>query len=613
MTDRRILHPDIAAVLARIEERSRDSRAAYLELIRRQRPEKFARKRLSEGNQAHASAGCAVIDKVQLLGDAWPNLGIVTSYNDMLSAHQPFEHYPELIRTSARKVGATAQVAGGVPAMCDGVTQGQPGMELSLFSRDVIALASAVALSHDTFDAALHLGVCDKIIPGLVLAALRFGHLPSVFIPAGPMPSGLPNPEKARIRQLFAEGEVGRDELLKAEAASYHSPGTCTFYGTANSNQMLMEVMGLHLPGAAFVNPNTPLRDALTAAATHKAVELTLKGNYTPMGEMIDARSFVNAIVGLMATGGSTNLALHVPAMAAAAGIQITLEDFADISAVTPLLCRIYPNGIADVNHFHAAGGMGFLIRELVENGLMIGDAAGIGGPIRAYSLEPVLTDGHVAWREAPRTSRDEDVLRPFDRPFAANGGLRLLNGALGRGVTKISAVKPEHQLVEAPARVFDSQDALKAAFQAGELDCDMVAVVRFQGPSANGMPELHSLSPILGALQDKGRKVALVTDGRMSGASGKVPSAIHVSPEAAKGGALARVRDGDIIRLDAQTGRLDLLVADDVFRQREPAPFRRNESDSGLGREMFDAFRQGAGGSESGASLFDFIGSGSA
>jgi phosphogluconate dehydratase len=576
-------------------------------MIRRQRPEEFARKRLSEGNQAHASAGCAVIDKVQLLGSAWPNLGIVTSYNDMLSAHQPFENYPDLIRRAARDAGATAQVAGGVPAMCDGVTQGQPGMELSLFSRDVIALASAVALSHDTFDAALHLGVCDKIIPGLVLAALRFGHLPSVFIPAGPMPSGLPNPEKARIRQLFAQGKVGRDELLKAEAASYHSPGTCTFYGTANSNQMLMEVMGLHLPGAAFVNPNTPLRDALTAAATRRATELTLKGDYTPMGEMIDARSFVNAMVGLMATGGSTNLALHLPAMAAAAGIQITLEDFADISAVTPLLCRIYPNGIADVNHFHAAGGMGFLIRELVENGLMIGDAAGIAGPIRSYSQEPVLQNGTLSWREAPRASGDEDVLRPVDKPFSPDGGLKLMTGPLGRGVTKISAVKPEHQVVEAPARVFNSQDAMKAAFQAGELKGDMVAVVRFQGPSANGMPELHSLSPILGTLQDQGKKVALVTDGRMSGASGKVPSAIHVGPEAAKGGPLARVQDGDRIRLDARTGRLDILVPEEDFNQRTPVPFRQNQSGSGLGREMFQAFRLGAGASETGASLFDF------
>lgn len=601
------LHPKISEVLLRIETRSKDTRAAYLEMIRRQRPEEFARKRLSEGNQAHASAGCAVIDKVQLLGSAWPNLGIVTSYNDMLSAHQPFENYPDLIRRAARDAGATAQVAGGVPAMCDGVTQGQPGMELSLFSRDVIALASAVALSHDTFDAALHLGVCDKIIPGLVLAALRFGHLPSVFIPAGPMPSGLPNPEKARIRQLFAQGKVGRDELLKAEAASYHSPGTCTFYGTANSNQMLMEVMGLHLPGAAFVNPNTPLRDALTAAATRRATELTLKGDYTPMGEMIDARSFVNAMVGLMATGGSTNLALHLPAMAAAAGIQITLEDFADISAVTPLLCRIYPNGIADVNHFHAAGGMGFLIRELVENGLMIGDAAGIAGPIRSYSQEPVLQNGTLSWREAPRASGDEDVLRPFDKPFSPDGGLKLMTGPLGRGVTKISAVKPEHQVVEAPARVFDSQDAMKAAFQAGELKGDMVAVVRFQGPSANGMPELHSLSPILGTLQDQGKKVALVTDGRMSGASGKVPSAIHLGPEAAKGGPLARVQDGDRIRLDARTGRLDILVPEEDFNQRTPVPFRQNQSGSGLGREMFQAFRLGAGASETGASLFDF------
>lgn len=608
MSEPQKLHPTVEEVLARIEARSADSRAAYLEMIRARKPEKFARKRLSEGNQAHASAGCAVIDKVQLLGDAWPNIGIVTAYNDMLSAHQPFEHYPEIIRAAAREVGATAQVAGGVPAMCDGVTQGQDGMELSLFSRDVIALASAVSLSHDTFDAALHLGVCDKIIPGLVIAALRFGWLPHLFVPAGPMPSGLPNPEKARVRQLFAEGKVGRDELLKAEAESYHAPGTCTFYGTANSNQMMMEVMGLHVPGAAFVNPGTPLRDELTKAATRRAAELTIKGDYTPAGKMIDARSFVNAIVGLMATGGSTNHALHIPAMASAAGVQITLDDFNDLSAVTPLLCRIYPNGPADVNHFHAAGGMGFVVRELVNAGLLIGEAGGVAGCIAGYSDEPYLDDGKLAWRPAPTESGDLDILRPASDPFSSDGGLRLMEGPLGRGVTKVSAVKTENRVVEAPARVFDSQEALKEAYKAGELVRDVVAVVRFQGPSANGMPELHSLSPILGALQDKGHKVALVTDGRMSGASGKVPSAIHVGPEAANGGPLARVQDGDIILVDCEHGKLELKVDPGEFAARDAVPFRPNQSHMGLGREMFGAFRAGSCNTEAGASLFDFL-----
>ena len=599
------LHPTVETVLTRIRERSRDTRTAYLDLVRARRPEGHARKRLTEGNQAHASAGCAVIDKVQLLGDAWPNIGIVTAYNDMLSAHQPFETYPQILRDAAREVGATAQVAGGVPAMCDGVTQGQEGMELSLFSRDVIALASAVSLSHDTFDAGLHLGVCDKIIPGLVMAALRFGWLPHIFVPAGPMPSGLPNPEKARIRQLFAEGKVDRDVLLKAEAESYHSPGTCTFYGTANSNQMMMEVMGLHLPGTAFVNPGTPLRDALTRAAIKTVVERTIHRDYQPMGEMIDERSFVNAMVGLMATGGSTNHALHIPAMAAMAGVQITLEDFNDLSSVTPLLCRIYPNGVADVNHFHAAGGMGFLIRELVEGGLLIGDAEGLMGPIATYCREPFLEDGELVWRDPPTASGNTDILRGCDDPFQSDGGLRLVDGPLGRGVTKVSAVKPENRLVEAPARVFDSQEALKTAYKAGELERDFIAVVRFQGPSANGMPELHSLSPVLGALQDSGRKVALVTDGRMSGASGKVPSAIHVGPEAAIGGPLARVQDGDVIRLDCETGMLELKVDPNEFDARTPTPFRPNESHLGLGREMFSAFRTRAGNTEAGAMLF--------
>ncbi len=604
-----MIHPVIEAVTQRIDARSRDSRAAYLDMVRSRRPTGFARQRMSEGNLAHASAGCAVIEKAQLLGAGWPNIGIITAYNDMLSAHAPFESYPEIIRTAAREVNAVAQVAGGVPAMCDGVTQGQEGMELSLFSRDVIAMASAIGLSHDVFDAVLHLGVCDKIVPGLVIAALRFGWIPSIFIPAGPMPSGLPNPEKVRIRQLFAEGKVGRDALLKAEAESYHSQGTCTFYGTANSNQMMMEVMGLHLPGAAFPNPGTPLRKALTRAATQRAAAITAQGeNYRPAGEMIDARSIVNAIAGLMATGGSTNLALHIPAMAAAAGLDVRLEDFAEISAVVPLLAKVYPNGPSDVNHFHAAGGMAFLMRELLGAGLVHGDATGVAGPISTYSREPVLTDGELIWRDAPETSGDLDILRPVADPFSSDGGMRLVDGPLGRGVAKVSAVKPAHRVIEAPARVFDSQEAMKRAFEAGELNRDVVVVVRFQGPSANGMPELHGLSPALGVLQDRGHKVALVTDGRMSGASGKVPAAIHVSPEAARGGPLARVEDGDIIRLDTDRGVLDVQVDADVFARREPAPFRPNRPELGLGREMFSLFRQFASSADSGASPFAFL-----
>jgi len=607
MTD---IHPKIAAVTERIRQRSAETRADYLDMIRARRPKDFARKRMSDANLAHASAGCAVIEKAQLLGAGWPNIGIITSYNDMLSAHAPYEHYPEIIRSAAREVHAIAQVAGGVPAMCDGVTQGQQGMELSLFSRDVIAMASAVGLSHDVYDAALHLGVCDKIVPGLVIAALRFGWIPSIFVPAGPMPSGLPNPEKLRIRQLYAEGKVGRDALLKAEAESYHAQGTCTFYGTANSNQMLMEVMGFHLPGAAFVNPGTPLRDALTRAATHRAAEIHAQGNsYLPAGEMIDERSIVNGIVGLMATGGSTNHALHLPAMAAAAGIIVTLEDFAEISSVVPLLMRVYPNGPADVNHFHAAGGMGFIVRELVQAGLLHGDAQGVAGPISTYSQEPYFDGGKLAWREAPAESGDPDVIRPASDPFSSDGGLRFMEGPLGRGVSKVSAIAKEKHVIEAPAIVFDSQDALKAAFEAGRLNRDFVAVVRFQGPSANGMPELHSLMPPLSVLQDKGFKVALVTDGRMSGASGKVPSAIHVSPEAARGGPLARVRDGDVIEFNATAGKLDIKVDPDEFAARLPARFHPNESASGLGREMFSYFRQMSSAADMGASQFAFVG----
>lgn len=599
----------IAAVTARIEARSKHSRAAYLDLIRARRPDGFARSKLTEGNLAHASAGCAVIDKTQLLGSGWPNIGIITSYNDMLSAHAPFEHYPALIRDEARKHTATAQVAGGVPAMCDGVTQGQAGMELSLFSRDVIAMASAVALSHDAYDAVLNLGVCDKIIPGLTVAALRFGWLPHVMVPAGPMPSGLANPEKQRIRQEFALGKVDRDVLLRAESASYHSPGTCTFYGTANSNQMLMEVMGLHLPGAAFPNPGTPLREALTRAAVRQALNNSIKGKYRPAGELIDARSFVNALVGLMATGGSTNHALHIPAMAAAAGYEVTLEDFADVSRVVPLLCRIYPNGPADVNHFHAAGGMGLVVRELLKGGLLHGDARGVAGPISSYAQEPWLDGDELKWRQAPSQSGDLDIVRPIEDPFAPTGGLQLLDGPLGRGVIKVSAVKPERQVTEAPARVFDSQDGVKAAFEAGELDRDVVIVVRFQGPAANGMPELHGLSGAIGALHDKGHQVALVTDGRMSGASGKFPAAIHVGPEASRGGPIAKLRDGDIVRVDAVSGQLDVKMDAAEFAARAAAPFRPNDSASGLGRELFSGFRAAVTGSEQGGSVFSMLG----
>jgi phosphogluconate dehydratase len=553
-------------------------------------------------------------DKQALKGDVVPNLAIITAYNDMLSAHQPFERFPDIIRQAARAAGGVAQVAGGVPAMCDGVTQGQPGMELSLFSRDVIALAAAVGLSHDMFDAAVFLGVCDKIVPGLVIAALSFGHLPAVFIPAGPMPSGMPNDEKARIRQLHAEGKIGRAELLEAESQSYHSPGTCTFYGTANSNQMLMEIMGLHLPGASFVNPNTPLRDALTAEATRRALAITALGNaYTPVGEMIDERAVVNGVVGLHATGGSTNHAMHLVAMAAAAGIQLTWDDLSDLSAVVPLIARIYPNGLADVNHFHAAGGMGCLISELLDGGLLHGDVMTVWGQgLDNYRQEPRLTrDGAVVWQPAPTRSHDAKVLAPLAEAFSPDGGLKMLDGNLGRAVIKVSAVKPERHVIEAPAVIFHSQDALMAAFKAGELEKDFVAVVRFQGPQAIGMPELHKLTPPLGVLQDRGFKVALVTDGRMSGASGKVPAAIHVTPEAAAGGPIARLRDGDIVRLDATAGTLTALVPDAEWAARAPAEENLDDSHYGLGRELFAAFRAAAAPADRGAHIFGQIAGG--
>ena len=601
-----MIHPTVAAVTERIAERSAASRADYLGRMRRAAAEGPRRAALSCGNLAHAIAACGAEDKTALAGGGAGNIGIVTAYNDMLSAHRPFESFPEIIRAAAREAGGTAQVAGGVPAMCDGVTQGQPGMELSLFSRDVIAMAAGVALSHNAFDAAIFLGVCDKIVPGLVIAAAAFGHLPAVFAPAGPMTSGLPNDEKARVRQRFAAGEIGRDELLAAEMASYHGPGTCTFYGTANTNQMLMEIMGLHLPGASFVNPGTALRDALTAEAARRALAITALGtDHTPAGEVLDERAFVNGMVGLFATGGSTNHTIHLIAMARAAGILLDWADMAELSAVTPLMAKVYPNGLADVNQFHAAGGMAFLIRELLEAGLLHEEVRTVAGPgLRRYTREPVLEEGRLVWRDGPAESGAPDILRPADRPFQPTGGLALLEGPLGRAVIKTSAVKPERLTVEAPARVFPDQEAVKAAFRAGELNRDVVVVVRFQGPQANGMPELHALTPLLGVLQDRGHRVALVTDGRMSGASGKVPAAIHVTPEAAAGGPLARVRDGDLIRLDAPAGRLELLLDPVALAAREPVVPDLSGNAHGCGRELFAAFRAGVGSADTGAGV---------
>ena len=599
---------EIETVTARIRERSRAGREAYLARLDKAAGRTANRAVLSCGNLAHGFAACAAADKEALAGTHIPNLGIITAYNDMLSAHQPFETFPRLIKQAASEAGGVAQVAGGVPAMCDGVTQGQPGMELSLFSRDVIAMAAAIGLSHNMFDAAVYLGVCDKIIPGLVTAALTFGHLPAIFIPAGPMTTGLPNDEKSRVRQLYAEGKCDRAALLEAEAKSYHGPGTCTFYGTANSNQMLMEMMGLHTPGASFVNPNTPLRDALTKEAAKRALAITALGNeYTPAGRMIDERSFVNAIVGLNATGGSTNHTIHLIAMAQAAGITLTWSDIAEISRHVPLLARVYPNGLADVNHFHAAGGLGFLIRELLDAGLMHEDVHTVWGDgLRSYATEVKLgPDGSVAREPAPKTSGDEKVVAPFSKAFQSSGGIRVLKGNLGASIIKISAVKPEHRMVEARAVVFNDQEELQVAFKAGKLDCDFIAVVRFQGPKANGMPELHRLTPTLGVLQDRGFKVALVTDGRMSGASGKVPAAIHVTPEALDNGAIGKVRDGDMMRLDAEAGTLDVLIDAADFDAREIDSVDLSENEYGMGRELFAGFRALASRADQGAAVF--------
>ncbi|ETV31123.1 phosphogluconate dehydratase [Pseudomonas aeruginosa] len=600
------MHPRVLEVTRRIQARSAATRQRYLEMVRAAASKGPHRGTLPCGNLAHGVAACGESDKQTLRLMNQANVAIVSAYNDMLSAHQPFERFPGLIKQALHEIGSVGQFAGGVPAMCDGVTQGEPGMELSLASRDVIAMSTAIALSHNMFDAALCLGVCDKIVPGLLIGSLRFGHLPTVFVPAGPMPTGISNKEKAAVRQLFAEGKATREELLASEMASYHAPGTCTFYGTANTNQLLVEVMGLHLPGASFVNPNTPLRDELTCEAARQASRLTPEnGNYVPMAEIVDEKAIVNSVVALLATGGSTNHTLHLLAIAQAAGIQLTWQDMSELSHVVPTLARIYPNGQADINHFQAAGGMSFLIRQLLDGGLLHEDVQTVAGPgLRRYTREPFLEDGRLVWREGPERSLDEAILRPLDKPFSAEGGLRLMEGNLGRGVMKVSAVAPEHQVVEAPVRIFHDQASLAAAFKAGELERDLVAVVRFQGPRANGMPELHKLTPFLGVLQDRGFKVALVTDGRMSGASGKVPAAIHVSPEAIAGGPLARLRDGDRVRVDGVNGELRVLVDDAEWQARslEPAP---QDGNLGCGRELFAFMRNAMSSAEEGACSF--------
>jgi phosphogluconate dehydratase len=600
------LNPTLEAVTQRIVERSRHQRAQYLQSIAGQRTAGTQRAGLGCANMAHTTAALSASDKLKIHAERAPHVGIVTAYNDMLSAHQPFEHYPELLRSAARRMGASAQVAGGVPAMCDGITQGESGMELSLFSRDVIALSTAVALSHKVFDAALMLGVCDKIVPGLFMGAVQFGHLSTIFVPAGPMTSGLSNDAKAKVRQQYAQGLVGREALLESEAQAYHSPGTCTFFGTANSNQMLMEIMGLHLPGSSFVNPGTELRQALTEAALARALANTGRTGQPAvcMADIVSERTIINGIVGLLATGGSTNHTIHLVAMARAAGVLIDWDDFAELSAAVPLLARVYPNGSADVNHFHAAGGMGFLMRELMNNGLLHTDVVTVmGHGLQAYTQEPWLDQGVLAWREVPSTSADTSVLRPVSAPFSADGGLRLLQGNLGRSVVKVSAVKPEHRVVRAPAVVVSDQQDLLALFNAGQLERDFIAVVRYQGPRANGMPELHKLTPPLAVLQDKGFKVALVTDGRMSGASGKVPAAIHLSPEALADGPIARVQDGDMITLDCERGLLHVEVDEATWAARAVRHPDLSHNGHGTGRELFGMFRQHASTAETGAS----------
>ncbi len=599
--------PRLTAITRRIVERSADTRAQYLARMEAQQAQGPLRGGLSCSNLAHGFAACSADDKQSLTLMEAANIGIVNAYNDMLSAHQPLEKYPALIKEAAHAMGCTAQVAGGVPAMCDGVTQGTPGMELSLFSRDVIAGATAIALSHNMFDGVLCLGVCDKIVPGLLIGALSFGHLPVIFAPAGPMSSGLPNKEKAAVRQQFAEGKVGREKLLEAESAAYHGEGTCTFYGTANSNQMLMEVMGIHIPGAAFEPPGTELRDELTRGAAERLCRITALGNnYTPLASIIDEKCLVNAIVALLATGGSTNHSIHWIAIARAAGVIINWQDFSDLSAITPLVARVYPNGSADVNHFHAAGGSAYVIRTLLDNGLLHEDVkTNWGEGLRHYTKEPRLEARALTHVEGITESADIEVLRPADNPFDAEGGLRLLTGNLGRSVIKVSAVALEHQVVQAPARVFEDQLQMQQAFENGELERDVIVVVRFQGPAANGMPELHKLTPYLGILQDRGHKVALITDGRMSGASGKVPAAIHLTPEALADGPIGKICDGDILRLDATTGELSFLVPDEEWAQRDQAKRLSREAEYGTGRELFGQMRKSVSDAESGATVF--------
>ena len=601
-------NPVLAKVTERVIARSQKTRSAYLQRIEHAQGKFPARGALSCANLAHGFASMDDNEKLIIKVGREPNIGIVSSYNEMLSAHAPYKTFPDLIKNAARENGGVAQFAGGVPAMCDGITQGNAGMELSLFSRETIAMSTAIALSHNMFDAALCLGVCDKIVPGLLIGALQFGYLPTIFVPAGPMTSGLSNDEKAKIRQQFATGQVGRDALLEAESAAYHGQGTCTFYGTANSNQMLMEVMGLHLPSAAFVHPHTPLRDALTAEAAIRVLDLTVeRGNYTPIGHVIDEKAIINGIVALLATGGSTNHTLHLIAIARAAGILIDWDDFDELSAVVPLLAKIYPNGKADVNHFQAAGGVAFLIRNLLEAGLLHNDVTTVAGKgLQHYTKEPKLIDGKLTWVDSVVQSLDDKVLRSIDAPFQPDGGLRLMQGRLGRGVIKISAVAQEHRKVKAPAIVFDSQEAVQAAFDRGELHRDFIAVVRFQGARANGMPELHRLTPVLGVLQDQGFHVALVTDGRMSGASGKVPAVIHLSPEALLNGPIAKVQTGDMLIIDAEAGVLDVEIDEQTWQSRPVAqPEHQAENEVGFGRELFGVFRAAAAPAEHGASVF--------
>ena len=603
------VHPAIARVTQRIIDRSAETRAAYLKRIDAARSKTVQRAKLACGNLAHGFATCQPDDKASLKNMVRSNIAIITAYNDMLSAHQPYEVYPDKIRRALNQVGAVGQVAGGVPAMCDGVTQGQDGMELSLMSRDIIAMSSAVGLSHNMFDGALFLGICDKIIPGLVMSALSFGHLPALFIPAGPMSSGLPNKEKVRVRQLYAEGKADRHALLEAEAASYHGIGTCTFYGTANTNQMVMEVMGMHLPGSSFIHPDTPLRDALTDAAARQVTRLTeMSGNYLPLGQLVDEKVVVNGIVALLATGGSTNLTMHMVAMARAAGIQINWDDFSDLSEAIPLLCRIYPNGPADINQFQASGGVALLVRELLSHGLLHEDVHTVAGfGLQRYTQEPWLENGQLAWRDGPEVSLDDKVIARVAQPFEQHGGTKVLQGNLGRAVMKTSAVPADNQIITAPAVVFESQHDVLPAFEAGELNKDCVVVVRFQGPQANGMPELHKLMPPLGVLMDRGFKVALVTDGRLSGASGKVPSAIHVTPEAYTGGLLAKVQNGDIIRVNGRTGELELQVDPQVLHDRIAYQPDLSAEHIGSGRELFGALRSQLSGAEQGACCIKF------